>query len=65
LYTNPGKRSEDAVAIINDAVTLRNDLYNRVNKPEKESVKAHYKAINQDLLSGVDSLFHRISDMVK
>ncbi|MEA4867129.1 MAG: hypothetical protein EOM61_02740 [Bacteroidia bacterium] len=65
LYTNPGKSSEEAVAIINDAVTLRNDLYNRVNKPGKEGVKAHYKAINQDLLSGVDSLFHRISDMVK
>lgn len=65
LYTNPGKSSQEAVAIMNDAVTLRNDLYNRVNKPDKEKMKAHYNAINKDLLTGVDSLFQRISEMIK
>ncbi len=65
LYINPEKKAEDVVAIINDAVEFRNSLYERVNNPSKENVKAHYKAINNDLLSGIDSLFQRISALTK
>ncbi|GAB1474141.1 hypothetical protein MASR2M69_15820 [Bacteroidota bacterium] len=65
LYINPDKKAEDVVDIINDAVKLRNELFERVNNPAKENVKAHYKAINQDLLNGVDSLFQRISKLTK
>ncbi|MHC1779443.1 MAG: hypothetical protein AB9922_04335 [Bacteroidales bacterium] len=65
LYINPDKKAEDVVDIINDAVKFRNELFERVNNPVKEKVKAHYKAINQDLLSGVDSLFQRISALTK
>lgn len=65
LYINPDKKAEDVVDIINDAVKLRNELFERVNNPSKENVKAHYKAINQDLLNGVDSLFQRISKLTK
>lgn len=65
LYINPDKKAEDVVDIINDAVKLRNELFERVNNPAKEYVKAHYKAINQDLLNGVDSLFQRISKLTK
>lgn len=65
LYINPGKNEEDVIAIINDAVEFRNDLFTRVNKPNKESIKAHYKAVNQDLLAGVDTFFKRISDLTK
>jgi hypothetical protein len=65
LYINPDKKAEDVVDIINDAVKLRNELFERVNNPVKENVKSHYKAINQDLLNGVDSLFQRISALTK
>ncbi len=65
LYINPDKKAEDVVDIINDAVKLRNELFERVNNPVKENVKSHYKAINQDLLNGVDSLFQRISGLTK
>ena len=65
LYTNPGKSSEEAVAIINDAVILRNELIDRVNSRQIENAKKHYKAINQDLLKGVDALFMRISALIK
>ncbi len=65
LYINPDKKAEDVVDIINDAVKLRNELFERVNNPVKENVKSHYKAINQDLLNGVDSLFQRISVLTK
>lgn len=63
IYTNPNKKSEDAIDIISDAVELRNDLYSRVNHPDKNSVRAFYKAVNQDLLKGADALFVRISHM--
>ena len=50
---------------MNDAIALRNDLFERVNTPVKENAKAHFKAINKDLLSGVDALFQRISALTK
>lgn len=50
---------------MNDAIALRNDLFERVNARVKENVKAHFKAINKDLLSGVDGLFQRISALTK
>lgn len=65
LYSNPDKNPQEALAIIDDAITLRNDLYSRVNHPNKEAVKAHYKGVNNDLLSGIDSLFERISAIAR
>ena len=65
LYINPDKKAEDVVEIINDSIKLRNELFSRVNNPDKKSIKAHYKAINQDLLTGVDALFQRISQLTK
>ncbi|MDD2583676.1 MAG: hypothetical protein WCR61_03635 [Bacteroidales bacterium] len=65
LYINQENKAEDAVAIINDAVEFRDELFSRVNKPDKENVKAHYKAINRDLLTGVDAFFKRISDLIE
>ena len=63
LYINPDKKAEDIVEIINDSVKLRNELFTRVNNPDKSNIKAHYRAINQDLLTGVDTLFQRISQL--
>lgn len=56
---------EEVSAIISDAVNLRNDLIARVNNPDGKDnpkiLKAYYKAVEKDLLSGVDSLFDRLS----
>ncbi len=65
MYINPDQKAEEAVAIINDAVTLRNELFERVNIRQKENAKKHFKLINQDLLKGVDALFMRISNLTK
>ncbi len=65
IYINPDKKSEEAVEIMNEAIELRNNLYSRVNNPDKTNIKAFYKAINQDLLKGVDSLFVKISSLTK
>ena len=61
----PEEKTDEAVSIINDAVVLRNELFERVNSKEIESPKKHYKAISQDLLKGVDALFIRISGLTK
>ncbi|PKP37437.1 MAG: hypothetical protein CVT97_05730 [Bacteroidetes bacterium HGW-Bacteroidetes-14] len=65
MYINPDKKTDDAVAVINDAVALRNELYNRVNQRPAENAKKHFKAINMDLLKGVDELFVRVSNLTK
>ena len=65
MYINPEEKTDEAVSIINDAVVLRNELFERVNSKEIESPKKHFKAISQDLLKGVDALFIRISGLTK
>jgi hypothetical protein len=64
MYLYPEKRQEEALAIINEAIDLRNSLVARVNRPEGKP-KAHYKAIFQDLLAGVDAAFKKISGLTK
>jgi hypothetical protein len=66
---HPDDKSDEISAIINDAVSFRNDLIARVNNPDgKENpkiVKAYYKAVEKDLLTGVDKLFDRLSALSK
>lgn len=66
---HPGIKSDEVSALISDAVNFRNDLIARVNNPDGKDnpkiVKAYYKAIEKDLLSGVDKLFSRLSAMTK
>ena len=65
MYLYPNKKREEAVQIIVDAVALRNKLFAEVNNPQENPKKAYYKAINQELLTGVDTLFQKISDLTK
>jgi hypothetical protein len=59
------ENQEEVSAIISDAVNLRNDLIARVNNPDGKDnpkiLKAYFKVVEKDLLSGVDSLFDRLS----
>jgi hypothetical protein len=67
VYSNlhPDNKSDELTALINDAVELRNDLIARVNNPDGKDnpkiVKAYYKSVAKDLMSGVDKLFERLS----
>ncbi len=65
MYINPEEKTDEAVSIINDAVALRNELFERVNTKEIENPKKHFKTVSQDLLKGVDALFIRISELTK
>jgi hypothetical protein len=66
---HPDIKSEELSAIISDAVDLRNDLIARVNNPDGKDnpkiVKAYFKSVGKDLLSGVDKLFSRLSVLTK
>lgn len=56
---------EEIEKLINDACTLANNLFDRVNHPDKTAVKAYYKAISVDLLKGLDELCERLSALAK
>ena len=56
---------EEIEKLINDACALANNLFDRVNHPDKNAIKAHYKAVSQDLLKGLDDLCERLSNIAK
>jgi hypothetical protein len=69
VYSNvhPDNKTDELTALISDAVEFRNDLIARVNNPDGKDnpkiVKAYYKTVQKDLLSGVDKLFERLSSI--
>ena len=67
LGLHPDKKSDEISSIIEDAVSLRNDLIARVNNPEGKDnpkiIKQHYNAVVTDLTSGVDALCGRLSSL--
>ena len=64
---HPENKSDEVSAIISDAVNFRNDLIARVNNPDGKDnpkiVKAYYKSVEKDLITGVDKLFDRLSTL--
>lgn len=64
---HPETNNDEVSSIINDAVNLRNDLIARVNNPDgkdnRKILKSYYKDVEKDLLTGVDSLFERLSSL--
>jgi len=60
-------KSDELSTLISDAVEFRNDLIARVNNPDGKDnpkiVKAYYKSVEKDLLTGVDKLFERLSGL--
>jgi hypothetical protein len=64
---HPENESDELSALISDAVEFRNDLIARVNNPDGKDnpkiVKSYYKAVEKDLITGVDKLFERLSDL--
>ena len=68
IYLYP-ERKEGAFEIVNNTVEFRNHLFERANNPDgkadKKLAKIHYKNINKDLLTGIDNLFIKISELTK
>jgi hypothetical protein len=59
------KKTDEISSIIEDSVSLRNDLIARVNNPDGKDdpkiVRKHYQLIVSDLNTGVDQLCSRLS----
>lgn len=68
LYFNGEDKREAIVSIIEDAVTLRNDMFERVNNmPEKNNsrlVKKYYARIRLEMMEKVDGMFDKLSKSV-
>jgi len=65
-YFHPTKQA-GAIDIINEAVTLRNELISRAKTPkgqeDKKVIKAHYNAIWKELFEKVDAMFNKVSQL--
>ena len=68
LYFNVEKR-DAIVSVIEEAVAMRNNLYEKVNNPadkqNKSLVRKHYAQIRRDMISGTDDLFRKLSAICK
>jgi hypothetical protein len=68
LYFHP-ERKDEIIKIIEDAVALRNTLYEQANNPvEKRNrslVRKHYSAVRRDMFAGIDKLFVSLSEASK
>jgi hypothetical protein len=64
---HPDKKSDEISGIIEDAVSLRNDLIARANNPDGKDdpkiVKKHFQLITSDLNTGTDKLCNRLSEL--
>lgn len=64
LYFNSDK-TEQVIGIIQKAVDMRNDLFEKVNNPADKHnaslVKKHYATLHKDMLDRIDELFSELS----
>ncbi len=71
LFTglHPDNKTEEVSDIIEEAVSLRNDLIARVNNPDGKDnpsvVKKYFSAVETDLTTGADKLCQMLSDVSK
>lgn len=64
-----GKKNDEVSAIVNDTIAFRNTLLDRVRGAKKlenkKEIKNYFKAISNDLFSGVDAAFTKLSGVIK
>lgn len=68
IYFHPEKKDK-AIEIMQKAVDVRNNLYDRANHPaeknNKRLVKKHYNQIRLDMFQNIDGLFEELSSLNK
>ena len=65
IYVNPDKKEAEAVEVINQAIALRDEMFDRLNKIHEKPAKPHIKALKEDFLNRIDALFEKISELAK
>jgi hypothetical protein len=67
LMIHGEKNRDKVIEIIGSIVETRNELIARVNNHDKsfdsKQIRAHYKAINADLLAAIDGSFSKLSKL--
>ncbi len=68
LYFHPAKQA-GVVAIMQQAVELRNKLFTAANNPVEKNnpslVRKHYAGVRRELMQSIDELFVKLSDLCK
>ena len=69
MYLHGDKNKDKIFEIIENAVNKRNDFFQRVNNPGKDSdrkqKREHFRAIYSDLFSTADESFSKLSELTK
>lgn len=71
LFSSMNEKADDAAlgGLFDEAVTLYNDLKDKVNAVPAELKKGekrqHYAAVRKGLLEGTESLYGKLSELVK
>ncbi|HHV40306.1 MAG: hypothetical protein WCQ69_08740 [Bacteroidales bacterium] len=65
MELNPGKNQEQAMEIINQAISLRDELINRVNAIREQPVKPQFRALRKDMVDTLNGLFEKVSELAK
>ena len=65
LNVNPGKNADEIADLIDKAVDLYNDLRDKIVAAPKEGVKAHFRAVSQELLEKTDALYDALAAAAK
>lgn len=67
FYFHPDKQ-ESVIGIMEGALAMRNELFEMVNNPaEKHNhslVKKHYAFVRNEMMTRVDALFDKLSEVV-
>lgn len=69
LYMNPDKKADEVHSLIEEMLSLHNDMLVRINningQDNPKLVKAHFKSLYADLLGKTDQAFSRLSEIAK
>ncbi len=65
MELNPGKNQEQAMEIINQAISLKDELINRVNAIREQPVKPQFRALRKDMVDTINGLFEKVSELAK
>ncbi|MFV0249127.1 MAG: hypothetical protein ACK5H1_09265 [Tenacibaculum sp.] len=60
---NPKANFADSEAIIDDAISIFDNLLNKINSKNIDNKKSHYKAIRRELKNNIKSLSIRIDNL--
>lgn len=67
MSMHPERSAEEVSAIVHEAVELRNNLINRIyhpeNKEDSKAVKSHFRAVKEELSTGIDGLCRKLSEL--